>query len=50
MVADDVAALVLTAVTRGEFWILTHPQYREIVQARAATVGTRTGPTAAPVW
>ena len=50
MDADDVAGLVAQAVREGEFWILTHPKYRELVEERASTVGTPTGPVAAPVW
>jgi NAD(P)-dependent dehydrogenase (short-subunit alcohol dehydrogenase family) len=50
MDADGVASLVADAVRTGEFWILTHPKYREVVQARAATVGTPARPVAAPVW
>lgn len=50
MSADDVAELVRRAVVGGEFWILTHPAYRRVVEERAATVGTAAGPVAAPVW
>lgn len=50
MDADGVASLVADAVRSGDFWILTHPKYREVVQARAVTVGTPARPVAAPVW
>jgi NAD(P)-dependent dehydrogenase (short-subunit alcohol dehydrogenase family) len=48
--ADDVAEQVLDAVTHDRFWILTHPQYREVITAHAAGIGTDAGPIAAPIW
>lgn len=50
MDVDDVAALVLNAVVRKEFWILTHPQYQQVIRDRAAGIGGEGGPVAAPVW
>jgi NAD(P)-dependent dehydrogenase (short-subunit alcohol dehydrogenase family) len=48
--ADDVAAQVVDAIRTGRFWILTHPRYREVIQSRAAGIGSDVRPTAAPVW
>ena len=50
MTADDVAAQVLDAVDTERFWILTHDQYREVITAHAAGIGTDARPMAAPIW
>jgi NAD(P)-dependent dehydrogenase (short-subunit alcohol dehydrogenase family) len=50
MTADDVAALVVDAVRAGEFWILTHPDYRAILQERAAGIGNGGKPVHPPIW
>jgi NAD(P)-dependent dehydrogenase (short-subunit alcohol dehydrogenase family) len=50
MTGDDVADLVVRAVRAGDFWILTHPRYRQVIEARAATIGSPDRPVAAPVW
>jgi short-subunit dehydrogenase len=50
MAAADVAALVLEAIKRRRFWVLTHPEYEDLIVERARAVGTDTGPVAAPVW
>jgi NAD(P)-dependent dehydrogenase (short-subunit alcohol dehydrogenase family) len=34
----QVADAVLDAITTGRFWILTHPEYRDVVQERAAAI------------
>jgi NAD(P)-dependent dehydrogenase (short-subunit alcohol dehydrogenase family) len=50
MSADEVAGLVVEAVRTGEFWILTHPGYREIIQQRAAGIGDGGRPSQPPIW
>ena len=44
------AALVVDAVRTGEFWILTHPDYRAIIQQRAAGIGDGGRPFQPPIW
>ncbi len=34
----EVADAVLDAITTGRFWILTHPEYRPVIEARAAGI------------
>lgn len=48
--ADEAAQQVLEAVRTGRFWILTHPDYREVVLDRASAIGTSTLPSVPPVW
>ena len=50
MSADEVAGLVVDAVRTGEFWILTHPAYRAIIQQRAAGIGGGGRPFQPPIW
>jgi short-subunit dehydrogenase len=50
MTAADVAGLVLEAVKRRRFWVLTHPAYQDLIVERARAVGTDAGPVAAPIW
>ena len=50
MSADEVAGLVVDAVRTGEFWILTHPDYRAIMQQRAAGIGDGGRPFQPPIW
>lgn len=37
---DEVAAIVLQAIRDDRFWILTHPEYRELVVQRARAIAT----------
>lgn len=48
--ADEAAGHVLDAVRTGRFWVLTHPDYREVIRERAAGIGTDAVPTVPPVW
>jgi NAD(P)-dependent dehydrogenase (short-subunit alcohol dehydrogenase family) len=48
--ADQAARQVVEAVRTGRFWILTHPDYREVVLERARGVGTSALPAVPPVW
>jgi NAD(P)-dependent dehydrogenase (short-subunit alcohol dehydrogenase family) len=50
MTAADVAGLVLDAIKRRRFWVLTHPAYQDLIVERARAVGTDAGPVAAPIW
>jgi NAD(P)-dependent dehydrogenase (short-subunit alcohol dehydrogenase family) len=50
MSADEVAGLVVDAVRTGEFWILTHPDYRAVIQQRAAGIGDGGRPFQPPIW
>jgi NAD(P)-dependent dehydrogenase (short-subunit alcohol dehydrogenase family) len=50
LTADEAAGQVLDAVRTGRFWVLTHPAYREVIQARAAGIGTDVVPAVPPVW
>jgi NAD(P)-dependent dehydrogenase (short-subunit alcohol dehydrogenase family) len=50
MTAEQAADHVLDAVRSGRFWILTHPDYRSVIQERAAGVGTDALPPLPPVW
>lgn len=50
LTADEAAEHVVDAVRTGRFWILTHPDYREVVQDRARGVGTDALPVVPPVW
>lgn len=50
LTADEAAVQVVDAVRAGRFWILTHRDYREVVQDRARGVGTDALPVAPPVW
>lgn len=50
MTAEEVADQVAAAVRTRRFWILTHDDYRAVIQDRAAAVGTDAHPTAPPVW
>ena len=42
--------MVVDAVRTGEFWILTHPGYRAIIQQRAAGIGDGGRPSQPPIW
>ncbi len=50
MSVDEVAGMVVDAVRTGEFWILTHPGYRAIIQQRAAGIGDGGRPSQPPIW
>jgi NAD(P)-dependent dehydrogenase (short-subunit alcohol dehydrogenase family) len=50
MTAAEVADKVLDAVVSERFWILTHDAYRDVIQQRAAGIGTDAQPLAPPVW
>jgi NAD(P)-dependent dehydrogenase (short-subunit alcohol dehydrogenase family) len=50
MSADEVAGLVVDAIRTGEFWILTHPDYREVIGRRAAGIGGGGRPFHPPIW
>jgi hypothetical protein len=34
MPAENVAAMVLDAIRQDRFWILTHPEYRDLIRHR----------------
>jgi NAD(P)-dependent dehydrogenase (short-subunit alcohol dehydrogenase family) len=48
--AEEAAGQVLDAVRARRFWILTHADYRPVIQERAAGIGTDARPTLPPVW
>lgn len=50
MDAEEVAELVVQAIKGRRFWVLTHPRYRDVIQAHAAGIGTEARPQPAPVW
>ena len=50
MDAAEVAGQVVDAIRTNRFWILTHQDYRAVIQQRAAGVGTDARPTAPPIW
>jgi NAD(P)-dependent dehydrogenase (short-subunit alcohol dehydrogenase family) len=50
MTADEAVDQVLDAIVRNRFWVLTHPAYRDVIQQRAAGIGTDAQPTNPPVW
>ncbi len=50
MTAEDVAGQVLDAIRTKRFWILTHDDYRAVITAHAAGIGTDARPVPAPVW
>ena len=50
MDAAEVAGQVVDAIRTNRFWILTHQDYRTVIQQRAAGVGTDARPTAPPIW
>jgi NAD(P)-dependent dehydrogenase (short-subunit alcohol dehydrogenase family) len=50
MTAADVAEQVHDAVQSGQFWILTHPEYRPVIQQHAEHIGTAQAPAPAPIW
>ena len=50
LTAADVAGLVVDAITAGEFWILTHPDHRAVIQERAAGIGNGGWPVHPPIW
>jgi NAD(P)-dependent dehydrogenase (short-subunit alcohol dehydrogenase family) len=50
MDADEVAGHVVAAISKGEFWILTHPEYRELLRQRAAGIGAGGVPQPPPIW
>ena len=50
MDAAEVAGQVVDAIRTNRFWILTHQDYRSVIQQRAAGVGTDARPTAPPIW
>ena len=48
--AEEAIDQLLDAVVTGRFWVLTHPAYREVIQRRAAGIGTDAQPFSPPVW
>jgi NAD(P)-dependent dehydrogenase (short-subunit alcohol dehydrogenase family) len=50
MTAEEAAGQVVDAVRARRFWILTHPEYRDVIQQRAAGIGTDARPVPPPVW
>lgn len=50
MDAAEVAGQVVDAIRANRFWILTHQDYRTVIQQRAAGVGTDARPAAPPIW
>ncbi len=50
MDAADVAGHVIDAIRANRFWILTHDAYRDVIQQRAAGIGTDARPAAPPIW
>lgn len=50
MDAADVAGHVVDAIRSNRFWILTHDAYRDVIQQRAAGIGTDARPAAPPIW
>jgi NAD(P)-dependent dehydrogenase (short-subunit alcohol dehydrogenase family) len=50
MTAEEAAGHVVDAVRTRRFWILTHPEYRDAIQQRAAGIGTDARPVPPPVW
>ncbi|WP_448624249.1 SDR family NAD(P)-dependent oxidoreductase [Geodermatophilus sp. URMC 64] len=50
MTAEDAAEQVVDAVRTRRFWILTHAEYRAVIQQRAAGIGTDARPVPPPVW
>jgi NAD(P)-dependent dehydrogenase (short-subunit alcohol dehydrogenase family) len=50
MTADAVADEVIDAVSTDRFWILTHQEYRPVIQQHAEHIGTPQGPVPAPIW
>jgi NAD(P)-dependent dehydrogenase (short-subunit alcohol dehydrogenase family) len=50
LTAEEAAGQVLDAVRTRRFWILTHADYRPVIQERAAGIGTDARPTLPPVW
>src|SRR3712207_4123405 len=50
MSAAEAAEQVLEAVRTRRFWILTHAEYRAVIQQRAAGIGSDARPVPPPVW
>jgi len=50
MTASEVADHVVDAVRADRFWILTHDRYRDVIQERAAGIGTDARPAPPPIW
>lgn len=50
LTAEEAVDQLLDAVISGRFWVLTHPAYQEVIQRRAAGIGTDAQPTNPPVW
>jgi NAD(P)-dependent dehydrogenase (short-subunit alcohol dehydrogenase family) len=50
MTSAEVADQVVDAVRSGRFWILTHDRYQDVIQQRAAAIGTDAGPVPPPIW
>jgi NAD(P)-dependent dehydrogenase (short-subunit alcohol dehydrogenase family) len=50
MDSGEVADHVVQAIRAGEFWILTHPAYREYLRRRADGIGTGGLPQPPPIW
>jgi NAD(P)-dependent dehydrogenase (short-subunit alcohol dehydrogenase family) len=50
LTAADVAEQVVEAIISDRFWILTHDEYRTVIRQHAASIGTATQPTPAPIW
>ncbi|MET0458086.1 MAG: SDR family NAD(P)-dependent oxidoreductase [Ilumatobacteraceae bacterium] len=50
MDAAEVAVAVVDAIRTDRFWILTHDDYRAVIQARAAGIGTDGRPEPPPIW
>ena len=50
MDAAEVAVQVVDAIRANRFWILTHDDYREVIQERATGIGTDARPIRPPIW
>lgn len=50
MDASQVAEQVVEAIMTDRFWILTHERYRDVIQERAAGIGTDARPEPPPIW
>lgn len=50
MSAAEVAEVVVEAIRNGRFWIVTHPEYLDLVEQRAHGIRAGARPVPAPVW
>jgi NAD(P)-dependent dehydrogenase (short-subunit alcohol dehydrogenase family) len=50
MTPGDVADAVVRAIVADQFWILTHDEYRPVIERRAAGIGAGGRPFVPPVW